>query len=243
MTVHPDEPDRGSVPRPVTRWTTGRITSKDLPGPRLVRLRLAPGEHSRHLPGQHYVVRLRAPDGYTAQRAYSIASDPDDDELELLVERFEDGEVSTFLADDAEVGDELELRGPLGGWFTWDLVTPAVCLVGGTGVVPAISMLRAAARAGVTDRIRVLAVGRSPVELPYADELRERGGTLAFTRHALPDRPAGPPTVAEVGAAATGAGIAFVCGSARFATLATGLLAEDGFPAARTRIEQFGPTG
>ena len=151
------------------------------------------------------MVRLRAPDGYTAQRAYSIASDPDDDELELLVERFEDGEVSTFLADDAEVGDELELRGPLGGWFTWDLVTPAVCLVGGTGVVPAISMLRAAARAGVTDRIRVLAVGRSPVELPYADELRERGGTLAFTRHALPDRPAGPPTAAEVAAAADGA--------------------------------------
>ncbi len=171
----------------MTRWTTGRITGKDVPGPRLVRLRLAPGEHSRHLPGQLDVVRLRAPDGYTAQRAYSIASDPDDDELELLVERLEDGEVSTFLADDAEVGDELEL--------------------------------------------------------PYAEELRDRGGTLAFTRHALPDRPAGPPTAAEVAAVADGAGLAFVCGSARFATLATGLLAEHGFPAASTRIEQFGPTG
>ena len=243
MTVHPDEPDRGSVPRPVTRWTTGRISSKDVPAPHLVRLRLALGEHSRHLPGQHYVVRLRAPDGYTAQRAYSIASDPDDDELELLVERLEDGEVSTFLADDAEVGDELELRGPLGGWFTWDLATPAVCVVGGTGVVPAVCMLRAADRAGRQDLIRVIAVGRSHQELPYADELRERGAVVVHTREASSDRPAGPPTAAEVAAAADGAQVAFVCGSARFAGLATGLLAAAGFPVERTRIEQFGPTG
>src|SRR5690606_177347 len=100
-----------------------------------------------HLAGQHYVVRLTAPDGYRAQRSYSVASAPDGgDEVELTVERLDDGEVSGYLHDVVEVGDELEVRGPIGGWFVWDGTTPAVLLGGGSGLVPLMSMLRLARR-------------------------------------------------------------------------------------------------
>ena len=148
------------------------VVEKELPTERTVRLRLHVEGRQRHRPGQHYLVRLRAPDDYTAQRSYSVASDDDDPLLELLVERFPDGEVSTHLADVAEVGDVLEVRGPIGRWFTWDARTPALALVGGTGVVPAVSMLRTARRLGRRELLRVVAVGRSPDHLPYRDELR-----------------------------------------------------------------------
>ena len=127
-----------------TSWTTGRIITKDLPTPDMVRLRMHVEERVRHRPGQHYLIRLRAPDGYTAQRSYSLASDDSDPLVEFLVERLPNGEVSEFLADVAEVGDVLEVRGPIGRWFIWDTRTPALCLVGGTGVVPAVAMTRAA---------------------------------------------------------------------------------------------------
>src|SRR5688572_22161710 len=155
-------------------------------------------DRQRHAPGQHYLIRLRAPDDYTAQRSYSIASDDDDPLVELGIERLPDGEVSEFLADVAEVGDVLEVRGPIGRWFTWDVRTPALCLVGGTGVVPAVSMLRTARRLGRTDLLRVVAVGRAPAALPYAEELGRAGATLAYTRHSTDGRPAGAPTAAEL---------------------------------------------
>src|SRR5689334_14628423 len=138
--------DIDSVRPRATTWTTGTIVEKDHPTPSTVRLRMRVDDRQRHWPGQHYLVRLRAPDGYTAQRSYSVASDDADPLVELLIERLPDGEVSGFLADVAENGDELELRGPIGRWFTWDTATPALVLVGGTGVVPAVSMLRAAGR-------------------------------------------------------------------------------------------------
>ena len=145
-----------------TAWTTGRIITKDLPAPHLVRLRMHVDDRQRHWPGQHYLIRLRAPDDYTAQRSYSVASDDSDPLVEFLVERLPGGEVSEFLADVAEVGDVLELRGPIGRWFRWDTHTPAVCLVGGTGVVPAVAMLRAARQLGRSDLLRVVAVARGP---------------------------------------------------------------------------------
>src|SRR3954454_12771860 len=129
-----------------TSWTTGRAIEKSLPTPETVRLRMHIEGRLPHRPGQHYLIRLRAPDDYTAQRSYSIASDDDDPLVEFLVERLPDGEVSEFLADVVEMVDELEMRGPIGRWFTWDVRTPALCLVGGTGVVPAVSMLRTAIR-------------------------------------------------------------------------------------------------
>ncbi len=227
----------------VTTWTTGRIVTKEPPTPTTVRLRIHVEGRLRHWPGQHYLLRLRAPDGYTAQRSYSLASDDSDPLLEFLVEKLPDGEVSEFLAEVAEVGDELEMRGPIGRWFTWDTRTPALCLVGGTGVVPAISMSRAAQHAGRLDLLRIVAVGRSPLETPYDDELHRVGATVAYTRHASGTRPPGPPTVAELAPLLDGIERAYVCGSSRFAGLAESLLMECGLEADAIRVEQFGATG
>ena len=227
----------------VTAWTTGTIIEKQLPTPDLVRLRVLVDDRQRHRPGQHYLIRLRAPDDYTAQRSYSLASDDDDPLVELLVERLPDGEVSEFLADIAEVGDVLEMRGPIGRWFTWDTVTPALCLVGGTGVVPAVSMARTARRLGRSDLLRIVAVGRTPEDLPYAVELAGSGATLAYTRHDTDARPAGSPSRDELAPLVDGLDLAYVCGSARFADYAETLLVDCGLSPQSIRVERFGPTG
>ncbi len=230
--------------RPVeTTWTTGRIIEKALPTPATVRLRMHVEDRQRHRPGQHYLIRLRAPDDYTAQRSYSVASDDDDPLVEFLVEKLPDGEVSEFLAEVAEVGDVLEMRGPIGRWFTWDVHTPALCLVGGTGVVPAVAMTRTARRLDRAGLLSVMAVGRSPDLLPYADELRRSGALLAFTRHEDGTRPAGAPTRSELMPLLDGVELAYVCGSARFAEYAETLLLECGVEAGAIRVERFGPTG
>ncbi len=230
------------TPRPTT-WTTGRIIEKELPHPDMVRLRMHVEDRQRHWPGQHYLIRLRAPDDYTAQRSYSVASDDDDPLVEFLVEKLPGGEVSEFLADVAEVGDVLEMRGPIGRWFTWDTRTPALCLVGGTGVVPAVAMTRAARRLGRGNLLRVVAVGRDREALPYADELARAGAMLAFTRASSSGRAAGPLTAAELAPLLGEAELAYVCGSSRFAEYAEGLLLECGVDAAAIRVEQFGATG
>ena len=226
-----------------TTWTTGRIITKDLPTPETVRLRMLVEDRQRHAPGQHYLIRLRAPDDYTAQRSYSVASDDDDPLVEFLVERLPGGEVSEFLADVAEVGDVLELRGPIGRWFVWDTRTPAFCLVGGTGVVPAVAMIRPARRLGRTDRLAVLAVGRTPEMLPYVDELRQADAAIAFTRHEDGHRPAGAPSREEILPLLDSAEVFYVCGSARFAEYAVPLLLDCGADPAAIRVEQFGATG
>jgi ferredoxin-NADP reductase len=189
------------------------------------------------------VLRLRAEDGYTAQRSYSIASDPADPLLELMVECLPGGEVSGHLHDEARVGDAFELRGPIGGWFTWTGEAKAVCLTGGTGVVPIVSMLRYAGRVGAEDRLRVCAVGRTRAELPYADELLAAGAFVALTRENLGDRVAAPPYPSEMEPLVDGVERAYVCGSVGFASFAVRLLGELGVPAETIRVEQFGATG
>src|SRR3954452_25103446 len=157
---------RGTEPvvaeqRPTT-WQTATVVaiSKETDRAKTFRLRLS--RPSPHLAGQHYVIRLTAPDGYTATRSYSIASPPDDTpELDFTVERLEAGEVSTFLHDVVEPGDELEVRGPIGGWFVWDGTTPALLIGGGSGVVPVMAMLRAARRSGTPDLVRLVVSARS----------------------------------------------------------------------------------
>lgn len=228
---------------PAGGWTTGTIIELDHPTDRLVRLRLHVDDRVDHLAGQHYVVRLRAPDGYTAQRSYSVASDPDDPLLELMVECLPGGEVSGFLHDVAEVGDVLELRGPIGGWFVWEDDVPAICVAGGSGVVPVVAMTRVARRLGLQDRLRVVVVARTWDELPYAAELQRYGAFVALTRENLGDRVAAPPYPEEVAALAAGAERAYVCGSVGFASYATRLLEEVGVAADVIRVEQFGETG
>jgi ferredoxin-NADP reductase len=228
---------------PAGGWTTGRIIQLDHPTDRLVRLRFHVDERVDHLPGQHYVVRLRAPDGYTAQRSYSVASDPDDPLLELMVECLPGGEVSGFLHDVAEAGDVLELRGPIGGWFVWDGDVPAVCVAGGSGVVPIVAMTRFARRLGLQDRLRVVVVARTWEQLPYAEELRRYGAFIALTRENLGDRVAAPPYVDELDPLVAGTERAYICGSVGFASYATRLLTDAGVPADTIRVEQFGETG
>ena len=231
---------------PTTRWTTATIAEIERDGTRLVRLRLDVADREEHLPGQHYVVRLRAADDYTAQRSYSIASDPADPLVELMVECLPDGEVSGHLHDVAEVGDELEVRGPIGGWFTWTGEVTAVAIGGGTGVVPLVSMLRYAERLGLRDRLRVVAVGRTLDELPYADELIAAGAFVALTRENLGSRVAAPPYPEEVRDLVdlpTPAERAYVCGSVGFASFGQRVLGEASMRASEVRVEQFGATG
>jgi ferredoxin-NADP reductase len=207
-------------------------------------LRLEVPDRVDHWPGQHYVVRLTAEDGYRAQRSYSVASAPADPQIELYVERIADGEVSPYLADVLEVGDELEVRGPIGGWFVWTADTPAVGVAGGSGVVPLVAMLRHAGDVGRSELLRLGISARTLVELPYADELAKAGAMLALTREDLVGgRAAARITAADLEPLTEPDATYFVCGSAAFAEAASMLLLGLGVPADQVRVERFGPSG
>jgi ferredoxin-NADP reductase len=202
-------------------------------------------EPSAHLAGQHYIVRLTAPDGYTAARSYSVASAPDGSaEFELTVERLPDGEVSTFLHEGVQPGDELDVRGPIGGWFVWRGDTPAVLIGGGSGVVPLMAMLRLARRTESSDLVRLLVSVRSPEDLYFAEEVEGPETAVIFTRQspAGRSRPAGRMKLDDIPPLPDG-GIAYICGSERFAEAAADLVLESGVAVDRVRIEKFGPSG
>jgi ferredoxin-NADP reductase len=202
-----------------------------------------------YLAGQHFLIRLTAPDGYVAQRSYSVASAPASLEpagsIELTVERLPDGEVSSYLHDVVMVGDELEVRGPIGGWFVWRGDTPAVLVGGGSGVVPLMSMLRLARQEGRPSLLRVVVSVRRPDDLYYANELPGPETKVVYTRATPPDwaRPAGRLAAADLAGLVNPGATGFVCGSARFADPATSMLEEAGIPSGQIRIERFGPTG
>jgi len=228
------------------RWQSAAVVEirPETPTAKTFRLRL---EHpSRHLAGQHYVVRLTAPDGYAASRSYSVASPPDGSaDIELTVERLPDGEVSSFLHDELAVGDELEVRGPIGRWFVWEGNLPALLVGGGSGIVPLMAMLRLGRRTGKEGLARLVVSVRRPGDLYYAQELPGPDVTVVYTREAPAGYRRAP---ARIGAAdlapvvAAGA-TAFVCGSSGFADAATDLLMECGVDAQHIRVERFGPTG
>ncbi len=142
--------------------------------PRAKSFRLRLPEWRAHLPGQYYTIRLTAPDGYQAIRSYSIASSPlDEGVIELTVDCLMDGEVSPFLHDVVEVGDELEVRGPLTEYFTWQGSSPLLLIGGGSGVVPLMCMLRHQRRAFPEVPVRLLYSVRSPDDVFYRSELGE----------------------------------------------------------------------
>jgi ferredoxin-NADP reductase len=231
------------APAPTGRWTTATVAQVTRPTDRAVILRLAVKDRIDHLPGQHYVVRLRAEDGYTAQRSYSVASPPSDPLVELWVERIPDGEVSPFLADDVAPGDELEVRGPIGGWFVWDAAMPAVGVAGGSGAVPLVAMLRHARAMGRTGLLQLAVSARTLADLPFPDELADAGALIALTRADHGDRSAGRLTTEELRPLATCHETTFVCGSAGFAEFASRLLVDLGCASADVRVERFGPSG
>jgi ferredoxin-NADP reductase len=228
-----------------TPWTQARVVDIRDETPRAKTFRFARPTPAPHLAGQHYVVRLTAPDGYTAQRSYSIASAPEDPaEFELTVERLEDGEVSSFLHEVVEVGDDLEVRGPIGKWFVWEADTPALLVGGGSGVVPLMSMLRLARRRGRSDLVRLIASVRRRDDLYYADELSGPETLVAYTRDVPgPEtRPAGRLSVADLEGAVRPRVTGYICGSTGFCEAASTLLVEAGVPVDDIRVERFGPT-
>jgi ferredoxin-NADP reductase len=233
---------------PVTRspWQMAKVIGIRPETARAKTFRLALEGPSEHLAGQHYIVRLTAPDGYTAQRSYSVASAPDgSNEIELTVERLEGGEVSMFLHDEVVVGDELEVRGPIGRWFIWDAASPAVLVGGGSGVVPLMAMLRLARKLGRSALVRLVVSVRTPADLYYSDELPGPESTVVFTRSTPPQsvRPAGRITPGDLSPALQPSATGYVCGSSGFADAASYLLVDLGMPAEQVRVERFGPTG
>jgi ferredoxin-NADP reductase len=227
-------------------WLVAKVVSVTTETTTAKTFRFALPAPSQHLAGQHYVIRLTAPDGYTASRSYSVASTPQDPgHIELTVERLEGGEVSTFLHDVVEVGDELEVRGPLGGWFVWDPIAPALLVAGGSGLVPLMAMLRTARAAGATDLVRLVVSVRTRDDLLYADELDGPETTVLYTREAPTGqpRPPGRITRTDLEPLVRPDASAFVCGSSPFADAAGMLLMELGMTSDAIRVERFGPTG
>jgi ferredoxin-NADP reductase len=227
------------------RWSAATVVEvrRETATAKTFRLRLL--HPSLHLAGQHYIIRLTAPDGYTASRSYSVASAPDGSpEIEITVERLPDGEVSSFLDEEVMVGDELEVRGPIGGWFVWPGNSPALLIGGGSGVVPLMAMLRLARATGASDLVRVVVSVRNPADLYYATELPGPETTIIYTRQGNPSdvRAPGHLTANDLPTTPDDATV-YICGSSPFADAATDLTIATGIPTDRIRIERFGPTG
>jgi ferredoxin-NADP reductase len=230
-------------PEPVP-WQTGEVTSIRVETPRAKSFRLALKQWHAHRPGQYYTLRLTAPDGYEAVRSYSIASSPlDEGEIELTVDCLMDGEVSPFLHDVVEIGDELEVRGPLTEYFTWEGSSPVLLIGGGSGVVPLMSMLRYRRQARPEADARLLYSVRSPDDVFYRDELGEET-TLTYTRR-MPEGWTGATgriNTELIGPLTWPNGMAYVCGPNGFVETATRLLMELGYEPTRIRTERFGPS-
>jgi ferredoxin-NADP reductase len=227
-------------------WVSATVVAITRETARAKTFRLALPAPTAHRAGQHYVVRLTAPDGYTASRSYSVASAPDGSaEIELTVERLEGGEVSMFLHDDVIVGDELGVRGPIGGWFVWGGDAPVLLVGGGSGVVPLMAMLRFARLHEKSDLVRLVVSVRSPDDLYYAAELPGPETTVVYTRTApaSSERGVGRLTAGDIPVRDSADVTAYVCGSSGFCDAATDLLVAGGLPVARIRVERFGPTG
>lgn len=209
-----------------------------------------------HRAGQHVDIRLTAEDGYQAQRSYSIASAPEDEELVLTVERLDDGEVSPYLVDEMRPGDELELRGPVGGYFVWEepLGGPLLLVGGGSGVVPLRAMLRHRRAVGSTVPVRLLYSARTLDDVIYRDELTGLGAMDAVdVRFTLTrDQPEGWDGYArridrdlleEVAWPASEEPLTYVCGPTSLVETVASALVDLGHDPARIRTERFGPTG
>jgi ferredoxin-NADP reductase len=227
------------------RWQIGAVTSIKQETPRVKSFRIELPMWMAHLPGQHYDVRLTAPDGYRAQRSYSIASSPlDEGEIELTVDRLEDGEVSPYLHDVIVEGDQVEVRGPFASYFVWRGESPVLLVGGGSGVVPLMAILRHRRLTMPELPMRLVYSVRSAEDVIYADELND-DAALTFTREP-PDGWTGHTGRIDselVSEAAAESGTAFICGSNGFVEAAANLVLEAGYEPRRVRTERFGPTG
>ena len=210
-----------------------------------------------HLPGQHVDLRLTAEDGYQAERSYSIASAPEQPSVDITVEQIDDGEVSPFLVGEVREGDEIELRGPIGGYFTWHAEDggPLLLVAGGSGIAPLMAMLRHREAAMSDAPTRLVASARTRDDLLYRDELdriaaRRDGFDLhvTLTRSAPPGwtgytRRVDRALLEEVAWPAAEMPRAFVCGPTSFVEAVAEALVALGHEPGRVKTERFGPTG
>jgi len=224
------------------QWQIATVAAIEPETPRVKSFQLELPMWMPHLPGQHYDVRLTAPDGYAAQRSYSIASSPlDEGTIELTIDRLADGEVSPYFHDVLEEGDQVEVRGPFASYFVWHGEAPVLLVGGGSGVVPLMCMLRHKRRTAPDVPMRLVYSVRTGEDVIYADELGE-DAAITYTREA-PEGWAGHTGHIDAAMLAGGADVAFVCGSNGFVEAASTLLVANGFDPERVRTERFGPTG
>ena len=241
---------------PIT-WRTATIREIRTETPHAKTLALDVPEWESHEAGQHVDVRLTAEDGYQAQRSYSIASAPEDQRLALTVERVEDGEVSPYLVEELRAGDAFELRGPIGGHFTWSVADggPVLLVAGGSGLVPLMAMLRHRAAAGSAVPARLLVSARTIDDLLYADELEQldRGDPeldvqISLTRAQPPGwsglaRRVDEAMLRDVAFEPRELARTFVCGPTAFVEEVADLLVSLGHEPALVKTERFGPSG
>ncbi len=233
----------GAVTRETASAVTLSLPVPDWPGPGA----------SQHGAGQHVDIRLTAEDGYQAERAYSIASAPGEP-LAITVERLDDGEVSPYLTEEARTGDQLEVRGPVGGYFVWEAESggPLLLAAGGSGVVPLRAILRHRSRVGSSVPVRLLYSSRRWEDVIYSSELDFPADGVEVTYTLTRSQPRAwqgyarrvdARMLAEVAWPAAEEPLAYVCGPTSFVeSVATGLVGL-GYPAGRVKTERFGATG
>jgi ferredoxin-NADP reductase len=238
-------------------WQRARLTAVRQETPSVRTFTLALPAWQRHRAGQHYDLRLRAPDGYQAQRSYSVASEPERaGEIDLTIERLADGEVSSYLHDVLVPGDEIEVRGPLGGYFVWDATRtePLLLVGGGSGVVPLVSMLRHRRAVGARVPALLLYSARTAEDVIFRAELDALASPDPALRVALTLTRSRPPgwegyarridaaMLREVLQRLPPHPRAYVCGPTLLVESVAGLLVGLGLPPTQILTERFGPT-
>lgn len=250
-----------SAPAPsVSRvaWQLGTVSAVHDETPTVRSFTLKLDGWSGHRPGQHVDLRLTAEDGYSVERSYSIASEPERrGEIDITVEQIPGGEVSPFLHDVVVVGDRLEVRGPIGGYFVWEaaLGGPLFLIGGGSGVVPLMAMARHRARAGMTIQTRLLFSSRGPEEIIYGaelDRLAAAGDGFEVIHTLTRQQPPGwtgyarridDAMLAEVLEPLGTQARTYICGPTALVEVAANALVRLGLPPDRVRTERFGPSG
>jgi ferredoxin-NADP reductase len=238
-------------------WTVAEVVGRINETPRVRSLTLDVPGWTGHLPGQHIDVRLTAEDGYQAQRSYSIATPADGSRVTTTVERLDDGEVSPYLTDVLVVGDRIELRGPIGGYFVWEPSRggPLLLVAGGSGIAPLMAMLRSRVAARSDVPVRLLCSWRSADDVIYADELNAIAADadgVAITHTLTRSAPEGwtgrrgrfdRDALAMLAWPAELQPLTYICGPTGFVEAVASVLVELGHDPARVLTERFGPTG
>jgi len=243
----------GTAVRGRLTWQTATVKSLMDETAQVRTISLSVPDWAGHQAGQHIDVRLTAEDGYQAEREYSIASAPGEP-VSITVERLEDGEVSPYLTEELRVGDEIELRGPVGGYFVWDVADggPLLLLAGGSGIVPLRAILRHRERLGSTVPVRLLYSSRSWADVIYRDELERRWDGVTVIHTLTRQQPPGwtgyarrvdQQMIAEVAWPVAATPLAYACGPTSFVEAVASALVAFGYQTRRIRTERFGATG